>query len=193
MCEELVERSSLLAIPLELRNLIYFEVARIYVLTIIKRGRKILLSDQRINNACCSMHSTKTTSTAISLALVSHQIASEARQIAFHQTRSAISVYFSSVCTLSDFESHSDLYQPAILRDFCLSSAPNIIIKSPSAWLALPFPGECFQAMQCLEVAGIAANAYDLDILRMSLKWDGWKKDDELSDGQKWVFLRFDV
>lgn len=192
MHTHLPSNSTLLSIPLELRNLIYLEVSRSYILNISSRDRKILLADDLIDNACCAMHRRSPPSTAASLALVSHQIANEAHQISFHRTRSPISVYFSSIYTLSDFECHAASYQPARLRDFCLESSRNVRIKAPSSWQALPLPEACFRALEEFEVTEVAANLHDMEVLCLSLKWDGWKKEDELSDGGKWVFRRIE-
>ena len=189
MSEEQTQSSTLLSIPLELRSLIFHEVARTYILNISARGRRITLADKCIDNACCSMHSKSSTSTAKSLALVSHQIAYEARQVAFHRSRSPVSVYFTSTCTLSDFEHHHELYQPPTLRDLCLSSTQNMLVKAPSAWQALPLPGDCFKALGRIKVTGLA-NVFHLDVLRVSLSWDGWKKENDLSDSESWTFVR---
>lgn len=189
MLEGHLQSSTLLSIPVELRRLIFHEVARSYILNISLRGRRIILADKCIDNTCCSMHSKSSTSTAKSLALVSHQIAGEAREVAFHRSTSPLSVYFTSTCTLSDFEHHHRLYQPPTLRDLCLSSTRNILVKAPSAWQALPLPGDCFKALGRVQVTGLA-NVFHLDVLRVSLPWDGWKKDNDLSDSESWTFVR---
>jgi hypothetical protein len=181
--------STLLSIPLELRSLIFHEVARTYILNISTRDRRITLADKCIDNACCSMHSKTPVSTAQSLALVSHQVAIEARQAAFHCARSPVSVYFTSTCTLNDFEQHHELYQPSSLRDLCLSSTRNIMVKAPSAWQALPLPGACFKALARIKVTGLG-NVFHLDVLRVSLSWDGWEKDSGQSDSESWTFVR---
>lgn len=189
MSTESFRSSRLLSIPFELRNLIYLEIARIYILNISARDRRITLADKCIDNACCAMHSKTTVSTATSLALVSHQIAFEARQVAFHHPKSPVSIYFSSISTLSDFERLSALYQPKALRDFCLFSAQAVLIKAPSAWQALPLPSGCFGALGRVEITGIA-KLLDSDVLRLSLPWNGWQKDEEWSNNESWTFLR---
>jgi hypothetical protein len=189
MSEDYLRSSSLLSLPMELRNLIFHEVARTYILNISPRDRQIILADQCVENACCSMHSKRSTSTATSLALVSRQVALEARQAAFHRTRSPVSIYFASTSTLSDFEQHHKLYQPPILRDLCLSAAQKVLVKAPSAWQALPLPGKCFEALGQIEVTGIA-KVFHLDVLRVSISWCGWEKDQNLSGSESWTFVR---
>ena len=189
MSEDYIRSSGLLSLPMELRNLIFHEVARTYILNISARDRQIILADQCVENACCSMHSKRSTSTATSLALVSRQVALEARQAAFHRTRSPVSIYFASTSTLSDFEQHHKLYQPPILRDLCLSAAQKVLVKAPSAWQALPLPGKCFEALGQIEVTGIA-KVFHLDVLRVSISWDGWEKDQNLSGSDSWTFIR---
>ena len=173
MPKQRLQSSTFLSIPLELRNIIHLYIAQIYVLNVSTRDRKIQIADDNIENTCCAMHSKAPTSTLASLSLVSHQIAAEAHQVAFHRTRSPITVYFSTVYTLSDFECQSALYHPSPLRDFVLQSTQNVRVKAPPAWQALPLPGACFVALEEFEVTGVAANKHDTEVLRMSLRWEG--------------------
>jgi hypothetical protein len=185
-----LQSSTFLSIPLELRNIIHLYIAQIYVLNVSTRDRKIQIADDSIENTCCAMHSRRPISTFASLSLVSHQIAAEAHQVAFHRTRSPITVYFSTACTVSDFECHNALYQPSPLRDFVLHSTQDLRVKAPPAWQALPLPGACFRALEEFEVTGVTANVHDTGVLRMSLRWEGWEKEEGLSDERKWVFKR---
>lgn len=172
MPKEGIQSSTLLDLPLELRSLIFHEVARTYILNILTRDRRIILADACIDNTCCSMHSKKATSTANSLALVSRQVAVDAHRAVFHRVGSPVSAYFSSTCALSDFEYNHELYQPSSLKEFCLSSTQNILVKAPPAWQALPLPGECFRALARVKVTGLS-NVFHLDVLRVSLSWAG--------------------